>query len=429
MDWAGLPADLLIEFAVRLTVTDWLKFSAVCAAWNRAAKTALASGRRPKPEPPWLMLAGSADPATARFFSFQDGCCRTATLPEPAIQRRIWIGSAHGWVVTADEECALHLLNPVTGSQLPLPCITTMGFFQVLPRTESGDATGFLFDERSFHAVHWPEKAFEDRRPDDQIPIAQMPLRFLRKAVPLRDPTSPGGEYLVVMIHGPMHKLAFARRRDARWVVLPSPYLFEDVLHHKGRVLSMTACGALLVWEPDGETYKSRVAVPEHGEGEEYGVYFRKYLAESLDGDLVLIWRERRSCYGGDDGEADSDSSDDDDDAEADPTVGFRVFVLRESCQGSEWKELHDLGGAALFVGYNSAVFFPADGTPNLLGDCIYFTDDNLSISWRSKQEPRDMGVFDMKNKVVTLMASVDQHSNSWPPPIWVTPSIDIVKV
>ncbi|CAO1948021.1 unnamed protein product [Urochloa humidicola] len=126
MDWAGLPADLLIEFAVRLTVTDWLKFRAVCVAWNRAAETALVSGHRPKPEPPWLMLAGRrTDPTTAGFFSFQDGRCRVASLPEPAIQSRIWIGSAGGWVVTADdEECALHLLNPVTGAQLTLPPIT-----------------------------------------------------------------------------------------------------------------------------------------------------------------------------------------------------------------------------------------------------------------------------------------------------------------
>nr|TKW15976.1 hypothetical protein SEVIR_5G268400v2 [Setaria viridis] len=341
------------------------------------------------------MLAGStADPTTFDFFSFHDGRSRTASLPEPAIQRRIWIGSAHGWVVTADEECALHLFNPVTGAQLPLPCITTMGFFQALPRTKSGKATGFLFHESSFLAVHWPDRAFKVVERPDEIHIGRMPLRFLRKAVPLRDPGG-SGEYLVVMIHGPAITVPVRR-----------------------------PCGALLVWEPDGEKFKSRIAVPEHNEGEEY-VYFRKYLAESLDGDLVLICREHRSCYGG---ESDRSASDDDY-TETDPTVRFQVFVLREGCQRSEWKELHDLGGAALFIGYNSAVFFPADGIPNLLADYIYFTDDNLSISWRNKQEPRDMGVFDMKNKMVKLMPSVDQHSNNWPPPIWVTPSIvDIVK-
>nr|CAB3477887.1 unnamed protein product [Digitaria exilis] len=96
-----------------------------------------------------------------------------------------------------------------------------------------------------------------------------MPLRFLRKAVPLRDP-SGSGEYFVVMIHGPKFKLVFARQRDARWVILPSAYQFHDAILYRGQLYTMTACGALLVWEPDGETFKSRVAVPEHDEGEEY---------------------------------------------------------------------------------------------------------------------------------------------------------------
>ncbi|XP_039851730.1 uncharacterized protein LOC120710129 [Panicum virgatum] len=376
MDWAGLPAELLIEFAVRLTVIGWLNFRA-------------------------------DDTTTATFFSFLDGRCRTAPLPEPAIRSPLWIGSARGWVVTADEECSLHLLNPITGAQLPLPCITTMGgFFQALPRTAGGKATGFLFDESSFLAVHWPERAFYEHARPDEIPIDRMPQRFLRKAVPLRDPASGcggDGEHLVVMIHGPRYKLAFARRRDARWVTLPSPYLFEDVILHKGQLYAMTACGALLVWEPDGETFRSRVAVPEHDEGEEY-VVFRKYLAESLDGDLVLVWREHRSSNGGD-GESDDSSTSDDDDggdyAKPDPTVGFQVFVLREGRQGRrEWKELRDLGGAALFIGYNSAVFFPAGEVPGLLPDCIYFTDDTVGIiSCRNKQEPRDMGVFTFQHE------------------------------
>ncbi|RCV26678.1 hypothetical protein SETIT_5G265300v2 [Setaria italica] len=132
------------------------------------------------------MLAGStADPTTADFFSFHDGRSRTASLPEPAIQRRIWIGSAHGWVVTADEECALHLFNPVIGAQLPLPCITTTGFFQALPRTKSGKATGFLFHESSFLAVHWPDRAFKVvERPVGQTRYILVGCRCVSSAKP-----------------------------------------------------------------------------------------------------------------------------------------------------------------------------------------------------------------------------------------------------
>jgi hypothetical protein len=141
MDWSGLPLDVLIEIAVRLTVSDWLSFGVVCTAWKQAAETASQSGLRPKHEPPWLMLAGGgADLAVADFMSLSDGRRRSIALPKPAIQKRAWFGSANGWLVTVDDECALHLLNPITGAQLPLPSISTMDYFQVLPRDESNNA-------------------------------------------------------------------------------------------------------------------------------------------------------------------------------------------------------------------------------------------------------------------------------------------------
>ncbi|TVU35599.1 hypothetical protein EJB05_17497, partial [Eragrostis curvula] len=234
-----------------------------------------------------------------------------------------------------------------------------------------------------------------------------------------------------MMIHGPYSKLVFARQRDAKWVILPSPYLFDDIIsYYKGRFYAVTKCGTVLIWEPDGKTFRPRIVVPEHSEGDEY---FNKYLAESLDGDLVLIWRQHRSCYGGGSDSSSSSSDDDDEDrhnrvveyvAKPDPTVRFQVFVLRVGCQGSEWKELHTLGGAALFIGYNTAVFFSVNGDPNLQAECIYFTDELLGSCWDLKQGPRDMGVFDMRSKEVKLMPSLVQNSKGWPPPIWVMPSL-----
>ncbi|KAL6615768.1 hypothetical protein ACP70R_038038 [Stipagrostis hirtigluma subsp. patula] len=429
MDWTGLPEDLLIEFAVRLTVVDWLRFRAVCTAWRQATDTASGSGRRPKREPPWLMLPGSgADPTTATFFSFLDGRRRTTgPLPEPAIQSRIWIGSAYGWLVTADAECTLHLLNPVTGAQLPLPPITTMGHHELLPRTESNDAARFLFHERSFMAVHGHGVLYA--REHYEITMDKMPLCFLRKAVPLCDPSS--GKYFVMMIHGPHYKLAFARQGDAKWVTLPSLYLFEDIIPYRGQFYAVTQCGTVLIWEPDGTTFKSRIIVPGLIEDEDY-IYFKQYLAESLDGDLVLTWRKYQSCINYEE-EPDNSASESEDDSqddnteycpEPDPTVRFQVFVLHEGCHGNEWKELHSLGGAALFIGYNSAVFLSTDGIPGLPPDCIYFTDDLISNAWRRKEEPRDMGVFDMKDKKIIPMPSVAQDSKNWPPHVWVTPTI-----
>jgi hypothetical protein len=455
MDWSGLPLDVLIEFAVRLTVVDWLSFGAVCTAWKQAAETASKSGLRPKQEPPWLMLAGGGtDLAVADFISLQDGRCSSIALPkgpEPAIQKRAWFGSANGWLVTVDAECALHLLNPITGAQLPLPSISTMGDFQVLPRNECNNAFRVLYDSRSLLRLHCPGLDL-GHLPESpcELPADNFLVGFVRRAVPWWDPVI--GEYFVMMIHGPENKLAFARERDAIWVVLPSTDHYNDAILYRGLFYTVTNCGLVQVWEPDGATFRPRLVVPEQAGSYELECYpyLRNYLAETPDGHLMLIWRESSSCR-----ETDSDDEEnydapidndarmhDDDDGYnshdrsynkhcgetiqlADPTIGFQVFVLDECPGGSEWRQMHDLGGATLFIGYNSTVFFPNDGTSGLLADCIYFTDDYYGYSWRRKQKPCDIGVFDMKTSLVKpIHLFNDEHSKSWPPPVWITPCI-----
>ncbi|KAM0930901.1 hypothetical protein ACQ4PT_000622 [Festuca glaucescens] len=412
MDWSGLPLDVLIEFAVRITVVDWLSFSAVCTAWKQAAETALKSGLRPKHEPPWLMLAGGGtDLAVADFTG------RSLPFHRPAQRPR-----------TSHPEARM-----------------------VLPRNECNNAFRVLYDSRSLVGLHWPglDLGYLPASPCE-LAADDFLVGFVRRAVPSWDPVT--GEYLVMMIHGPENKLAFARERDAKWVVLPSTDHYNDAILYRGLFYTVTNCGLVQVWEPDGATFRPRLVVPEQAGSYELNCYpyLRNYLAETPDGHLMLIWRESSSCR-----ETDSDEEEnhdapigndarmhDDDDGynsphrsynkhcgetiqRADPTIGFQVFVLDECPGGSEWRQMHDLGGATLFIGYNSTVFFPNDGTPGLLADCIYFTDDYYGYSWRRKQKPRDMGVFDMKTSLVKpIHLFNDEHSKSWPPPVWITPCI-----
>ena len=84
----------------------------------------------------------------------------------------------------------------------------------------------------------------------------------------------------------------------------------------------------------------------------------------------MLIWRESSSCRDNDEEDTHDAPMDDDDDSlhrrydedcgetlqPADPTISFQVFVLDERPGESEWREVHDLGGATLFIGYNSTV-------------------------------------------------------------------------
>ena len=50
----------------------------------------------------------------------------TLTLPDPPICTRDIIGSSYGWIITADERCELHLVNPITGEQIALPSVSTI---------------------------------------------------------------------------------------------------------------------------------------------------------------------------------------------------------------------------------------------------------------------------------------------------------------
>uniref|UniRef100_A0A0D9YCI9 KIB1-4 beta-propeller domain-containing protein n=1 Tax=Oryza glumipatula TaxID=40148 RepID=A0A0D9YCI9_9ORYZ len=207
---------------VHLVVVDWIRFGAVCKAWKRAADTASrASAFAPRPSHPGSSDDGDTPQhlAVAGVFSLTDGRRRSITLPAPPIQTRVWIGSANGWVVTADGECELHLLNPISGVQRPLPSITTTGYFDALPRTDGGKAT-FLWNVASFRDTHRHEgySLLPGTRSFVEMSAEEIQSSRLLKVVPLFDPSS--GKYSIMMMHNPQNKLVFAREGDPKWVPL-----------------------------------------------------------------------------------------------------------------------------------------------------------------------------------------------------------------
>lgn len=329
---------------------------------------------RPKAEPPWLMFpADDGDTpqhlAMAGVFSLTDGRRRSITLPAPPIQTRVWIGSANGWVVTADGECELHLLNPISGVQRPLPSVTTTGYFDALPITDGGKAR-FLWNVASFRDTHRHEgySVLPGTRPFVEMSAEEIQSSRLLKAVPLFDPSS--GKYSIMMMHNPQNKLVFAREGDPKWVPLRAQHRYEDVIVYHGRFCTVTMEGLVQTWEHDASTmtFNPKGIAPQHIEPEEDGIplYFKKYLAKSPDGNLILIWREHYSerCDESDSEDDVSIERDEDEDdynisccceeieeLEPDPTIRFQAFVLDEHPIGSEWREVHDFGGASIFIG------------------------------------------------------------------------------
>ncbi|CAD5187991.1 unnamed protein product [Musa acuminata subsp. malaccensis] len=125
VNWSELTVELLGMIYDELSIFDYIRSKAICKQWNSVYK--LEHHRPPKPEAPWLMLPGDNN-STAKFFSIVEKKIYNIPCPEPMIRTRIYIGSCHGWLTTVDSLCNMYLLNPLTGAQIPLPCVTTLPF-------------------------------------------------------------------------------------------------------------------------------------------------------------------------------------------------------------------------------------------------------------------------------------------------------------
>ncbi|ONK81164.1 uncharacterized protein A4U43_C01F25960 [Asparagus officinalis] len=122
--WANLPQDILDIVIHRLLLPDRIRLASVCTSWNSIARS------NPlffsAPQPPWLLLVNKLTLKTATFFNLSENKIYKISQPDPPICNRTWCGSSSGWLVTMDVVSGLLLLNPLTGSQIQLPPLTTL---------------------------------------------------------------------------------------------------------------------------------------------------------------------------------------------------------------------------------------------------------------------------------------------------------------
>ncbi|KAK3030030.1 hypothetical protein RJ639_038129 [Escallonia herrerae] len=244
----------------------------------------------------------------------------------PPEARGRWIyGAVNGWLVTLglDSSHDIHLLNPFTRAQFLLP----------------------------------PRSTLQHHQLDDDISLK---TGFIKRTMLTSTPFDP--DCVVLIIDSRQHCIAFCRIGDEKWTNIAKPHIpFFNFIFYKGQFYAVDNLGNFLKFELDLGNEATRLATPARPHCE------KKYMVESLSGDLLLVlkyfsWES------------------DDNDFQEDPftvlydTDMFEVF--KWDMNEKEWREVNNLGDEALFLGHNGAISMSATKTKGCKGNCIYFIDD-----------------------------------------------------
>uniref|UniRef100_A0A0D9WTY6 F-box domain-containing protein n=1 Tax=Leersia perrieri TaxID=77586 RepID=A0A0D9WTY6_9ORYZ len=439
--WADLPRDLLESVLGRLPVPDRLRFPAVCATWQSADASSPTAARFRAVQPPWLMLpfnptargggaAAGGRLLEARFLSFSDGRAYVIPQPAPAISERLCVGSSDGWLVTADDESELQLLNPLTGVQIQLPSVTTLPF---VAATRDADGRVVSYDLRC---------CFGDGEalvPPESFAPDMLRFEIYEKAI-LVAPPSPscgGGGYAVMLICQPLYRLAIARAGDTRWTLLDTPSrCWLDAIRassNQSVVYTLDTMGRVAAWDIDIDTPTTQppreIAPPCRGcstPSTTTTTPSSKYLVELSPGHLLQIHRIREKSHTKYKWEPREDRVE-----YTTTNAELYEWNTTTAAAAGKWTRVHGCGGGllagrALFLGKSSSTCVPASCCPETRGNCVYFTDDGPWSHERCHEVVPDVGVLDLADGSYRVpRGAVRDLLWKWPPPVWVFPSCD----
>jgi hypothetical protein len=155
----------------------------------------------------------------------------------------------HGWIITADERSELHLLNPITGDQIPLPSVTTIE--QVKPvHNDDGVLHKYEFSWCTAEEVYDSPSIYD---------LGELRDRLFHKAFLSSDPSN--GDYYVVLIYTPYHQLSFARAGDDKWTWLPPHIHCSDCIVKDYMFYVSTSDGAIHEFDTSGPTVTQKLVL------------------------------------------------------------------------------------------------------------------------------------------------------------------------
>ncbi|XP_077239869.1 F-box protein SKIP23-like [Tasmannia lanceolata] len=326
---------------------------------------------------PLLMLPDKEHSESHQFFSLSENKLYDIQIPE--FQGKWCCGSSKGWVVTVDDRSNIHLLNPLSKTQIQLP---------------------------SLDKFTYPQMSDEPEIPRD--------YRYMRKIILSADPISTPN-YIVVTFVTNDSLFSFYKPGDEGWTTVENQWgPYEDAIYYKGQFYCITNWGYVVACDFTSYGFPKfrKVCNDESGGGN------REYIVEA-SGELLKVFRRyeyhpKYIRYL----EKERDKSPNEDiDLESlkwtTRTSYFEVFKLNQKTK--EWIQVRSLGKHVLFLGLNCS-FSLSDR--ELKGNRIYFTDDNLSNDARGI----DNGIYNLETESTEPCYP---NSLSWiPKPMWLHPNL-----
>ncbi|XBJ22316.1 hypothetical protein VPH35_000733 [Triticum aestivum] len=422
-DWAGLPEEILLMFMRELEIPDLVRSGAVCASWH-AAYLAVRRHRFPLPIPrnqlPCLVYAcrNSAADGAVVCCPFTGDSVRVP-LPQPPLTRHSTVGSAHGWLVTADEASNLHLLNPITGAHVALPPIATLHHVE-----SCTDAQGRLM-----------YNVFDRGDPEPTPFDAREARDCMYHRVTLSCSPAAGSACIVLLVHMPIGELSYAPLGDERWTwispddhqLMAISWGFMDSFYNEddGLFYVLRSHRSVFTLNFNGPSLVVKKIMRRVRKGDDPS---SMYIMQAPWGDILQIWRWRSYVDSSTPVELPRDLLGHNED-DIDRYIELRtteIEVYKVDLENQALVKMTSLADHALFLGYNSSMCFATKDFPTLKPNCVYITDDSVEYVNMCKHNWREIGVWDIENKSLQTFDSVLLTNSwmNWPSPVWITPSL-----
>ncbi|CAL4949212.1 unnamed protein product [Urochloa decumbens] len=454
-DWSQLPQDVLIKIFSQLQLPELVYSGAACMPW-RLSYLAVRRLQLCSPnQSPYLIYSSSM---------------YHVSLPDPPYRNRCIIGSSHGWLVTADEQSNLHLLNPLTGAQIALPS----------PRTMKGVTPSFTRDGvLSGYYIHSPDTESDDRA--DFFEPKKTRYSLYAKAILSSDPS--GGDCIVLLLHQGWMHLSFARVGDTKWTWLDMEHhaclYYYDIFYDDDASLfyGVRVSGEIHSIDLSGPSPEVKgilgVFLPDAN-------YETRYIVRSPWGDLLQVFRQYyipgpyvpdsddkyqvndnqsnsqdQDCddqpreddlldeqeykedddqnqeddlldehdYEDDGHDHDDDLSDDEQAQEEYYLKNGKLIVYNVDLAKQEVTKIKGLHDHALFIGFNNMFMVHSHDFPNIRPNCVYISDDVSDDTCYIPFSPGELGYLSLEDASLTIMPFSDSLLH-WPSPVWFRPHL-----